>query len=235
MGHAHDPKIALSDNVPKPSGVTQSETDTEEVIGGVGQSPPVDGKRRRRAADSTDAVATFLTRRFGLAGGLAWLGLLAVGTLGEQIKTRWEVASEQMNTREVDNVRVVETASGLRYYDIRQGGGQAVTPGYLMVLHYKATADGVPVEDTYARGKPIVFLYGSRPFTGGLCKGVEEALAGMHAGGKRHVVVPPQLGFGAQGYVLRPTEHVPDKQGVIPPGATLEYDLELLRVSIPPS
>lgn len=46
----------------------------------------------------------------------------------------------------------------------------------------RATADGQVFEDTRARGKPIVFLYGGRPFTGGLCKGVEEAMASMRAG-----------------------------------------------------
>ena len=46
----------------------------------------------------------------------------------------------------------------------------------------RATADDQIFEDTGARGKPIVFLYGGRPFTGGLCKGVEEAMASMRAG-----------------------------------------------------
>ncbi len=56
-----------------------------------------------------------------------------------------------------------------------------------------------------------------------------------HAGGKRVVVIPPELGFGANGAVLRPTDHVPDKSGQIPGGATLEYQLELVQVSIPPN
>lgn len=60
-------------------------------------------------------------------------------------------------------------------------------------------------------------------------------MSSMKAGGKRIIIVPPQLGFGDKGFMLRPTEHVPDKQGIIPPGATLEYELELVRVSIPPS
>lgn len=90
-------------------------------------------------------------------------------------------------------------------------------------------------EDTKSRGKPIVFLYGSRPFTGGLCSGAELALSTMKAGGKRKVVIPANLGFGESGTTLRPTEHVPEKQGVVPPGAELEYELELIRVSIPPS
>jgi hypothetical protein len=64
-------------------------------------SPQSATKRAVRKAESTDAVATFLTRRFGLAGGLAWLGFLAIGTLGEQIKTRLEVANEEAGTKEV--------------------------------------------------------------------------------------------------------------------------------------
>ena len=48
-------------------------------------------------------------------------------------------------------------------------------------------------------------------------------------------IVPPQVGFGKQGAVLRPTEHVPEKQGSIPGDAELEYDLELVRVSVPPT
>lgn len=83
--------------------------------------------------------------------------------------------------------------------------------------------------------QPIVFTFGSRPFTGGMCRGTEIALADMRAGGRRLVVVPPELGFGPEGNVLRSTRHVGDKQGVIPPNATLEYELELVRVSIPPS
>ena len=59
--------------------------------------------------------------------------------------------------------------------------------------------------------------------------------AACAAGGVRKVTVPPELGFGESGYVLRPTEHVPEKQGLVPPGATLEYELSVLRVSIPPS
>ena len=66
-------------------------------------------------------------------------------------------------------------------------------------------------------------------------EGVEEALATMRAGGRRTVRVPPAQGFGDAGATLRPTEHVPDKRGEVPPGATLEYELELLRVSVPPS
>jgi len=57
----------------------------------------------------------------------------------------------------------------------------------------------------------------------------------MKAGGRRLISVPADQGFGDKGAMLRPTEHVPDKQGLVPPGAALEYEITLERVSIPPS
>jgi FKBP-type peptidyl-prolyl cis-trans isomerase len=64
---------------------------------------------------------------------------------------------------------------------------------------------------------------------------VEQALSTMKAGGRRLISVPADQGFGDKGAMLRPTEHVPDKQGLVPPGAALEYEITLERVSIPPS
>ena len=191
-------------------------------------------------------------------------------------------------------------SNGLKYKDIRIGGGAPVQKGFLTVLHFRrvhpfrplicsnlspssqnnsqvdcktclafrklsgvcsGSANGQVFEDTKQRGKPIVYFYGSRPFTGGLCEGVELGLQGMRAGddetvhrslpqskgvhdqvfcfagGIRKVTIPPELGFGQKGISLRGTEHVPDKeqQGDVPPNAVLEYTLELVRVSIPPS
>lgn len=199
---------------------------------------PVDsteGKKKVRKAESTDPVASFLSRRFGIAGGLAWLGFLAVGSIGEQVKTRMEYAEEQAGIREVTDVKEVVLPSGVRYTDTRIGGGQLPQKGYLAVLHFVAKANGEVFEDTYARGKPIVLRFGGRPFVAGLCLGAEQALTTMKAGGKRTVIVPPELGFGEEGGVVHPTEHAPEKRGIIPGNATLEYAIELLRISIPPS
>ncbi|GAX80768.1 hypothetical protein CEUSTIGMA_g8203.t1 [Chlamydomonas eustigma] len=193
--------------------------------------------KAKRQADSTDAISSFLTRRFGIAGGLAWLGFLAVGSLGKQLKTRWEVAEAEKGTQEVTSTAQVEITlpSGVRYTDLRVGGGQSPPRGYLVVVDYVGKANGIVFEDTKLRGKPIVYFFGGRPFTAGMCEGTEQVLATMKAGGKRRVYVPASLGFGSQGAVLRPTEHVPDKQGVVPPNSDLEYEIELVRVSIPPS
>jgi FKBP-type peptidyl-prolyl cis-trans isomerase len=194
------------------------------------------GKGKKRQAESTDFMATFLTRRFGIAGGLAWLGVLTFGVVSEQVKTRIEVAEEEKNARDVTSAKEVRTRSGLVYQDLRIGGGQSPAKGLLVVLNFKlSTLEGEEIDNTYTRGKPIVFYAGRRPFTGGLCAGVEEGIATMRAGGKRRLVVPPELGFGAEGGFISPTLHVEDKKGVVPPNATLVYEIELVRVSIPPS
>ena len=67
------------------------------------QAQPQPAARPKRAggADSTDWVASSLTRRFGIGSGLAWAGLLAVGVVSEQLKTRFEVAQQQANTKSV--------------------------------------------------------------------------------------------------------------------------------------
>jgi hypothetical protein len=87
-------------------------------------------------------VATQLTRRFGIFGGLAWVGVLAFGVISEQLKTRQEVAAEEANTLDVANGGEVVTPEGLRYTDLRVGGGGGVIKGYLIILDYKAYANG---------------------------------------------------------------------------------------------
>jgi len=182
-------------------------------------------------------VSAALTRRFGLAGGLAWVGILTFGVVAEQTKTRLEVANETKNTKEATDAKEVVLGNGLRVLDLKVGGGQRPFNGALVLLNYRGIVrdTGEVFEDTFARGKPIVYSYGSRPFTGGLCKGVELGLADMRNGGRRKIIVPPDLGFGTEGFALQGTRHVEDKKGRIPPNATLEYEVELLRVSIAPS
>lgn len=102
----------------------------------------VDVKRRSksaRQASSTDAVASFLTRRFGLAGGLAWLGILTFGVVSEQLKTRGEVDAAQNGGRDVANAVEVTTPSGLRVTDTRLGGGDAPRRGDLVAIDVRVT------------------------------------------------------------------------------------------------
>ena len=201
---------------------------------------PQQPRKPQRQADSTDAISSALTRRFGLAGGLAWLGFLTFGVVSEQIKTRLEVAAEERDTKSVAQ-RTLEKIPGttITYTDEKIGGGARPQQGDLVVLNLKgyAIVDGEMqlFVDTSDTGKPIVLVYKSRPFTAGNSLGVELALEDMRAGGRRHVNVPSQYGFAEKSTSLKPSRHVPDKASVVPPNADLEYDLELLRVSIPPS
>ncbi|KAK4799733.1 hypothetical protein SAY86_025098 [Trapa natans] len=182
-------------------------------------------------AESTDWVATSLTRRFGLGAGLAWAAFLAFGVVSEQIKTRFEVSQEEANTRNVEEEQEVVLPNGIRYYDLRVGGGSSPRPGDLVVIDLKGAVEGtgqVFVDTFQADKKPLALVMESRPYTRGVCEGIEYVLRSMKAGGKRRVVVPPNLGFGEKGSDLG--------NGLqIPPSATLEYIVQVDKVSIAPA
>ncbi|KAJ6816824.1 peptidyl-prolyl cis-trans isomerase FKBP17-2, chloroplastic [Iris pallida] len=186
----------------------------------------------KTAADSTDWIASSLTRRFGLGAGLAWVGFLAVGVVSEQIKTRLEVSRQEANTKNVDQMEEVQLPNGIRYYEMRVGGGATPRTGDLVVIDLKGTVignDGGEFVNTFADGeRPLALVMGSRPYTKGMCEGVEYVLRSMRAGGKRTVVVPPELAFGDEGADLG--------SGIrIPPAATLEFVVQVDRVSIAPA
>ena len=105
-----------------------------------------------------------MSRRFGLAGGLAWVGVLTFGVVSEQLKTRAEVAREASGSADVADAQEVVTPSGLRYTDLRRGGGE--TPpqrGYLLAADVRVTlgaADGPVLFDTAATQRPLAFFFG---------------------------------------------------------------------------
>lgn len=76
--------------------------------------------------------------------------------------------------------------------------------------------------------KPLALVVGSKPYTKGLCQGIDYVLRSMKAGGKRRVIVPPSLGYGEGGAEL-------ESGFQIPPNASLEYIVEINRVSIAPA
>ncbi|KAI3454932.1 hypothetical protein Pfo_011595 [Paulownia fortunei] len=171
----------------------------------------------KTTAESTDWIASTLTRRFGIGAGLAWVGFLAVGVVSEQIKTRLEVSQQEASTR---------------YYELRVGGGASPRPGDLVVINVKGSVQGsgqVFVDTFWGdKKKALALVMGSRPYSKGICEGVEYVLRNMKAGGKRRVIIPPSLGFGEEGADLG--------EGVqIPPLATLEYVIEVDKVSIAPA
>lgn len=108
----------------------------------------------------------------------------------------------------------VTTASGLQYKDIVVGDGEAAVAGKTVVVHYTGwLLDGAKFDSSVDRGTPFEFPLGA----GRVIKGWEEGVSGMNIGGKRELIIPPDLGYGAQG-----------AGGVIPPNATLKFEVELL-------
>jgi FKBP-type peptidyl-prolyl cis-trans isomerase len=79
-----------------------------------------------------------------------------------------------------------------------------------------------------------VFIFKSRPLTGGMTAGLEEVLARMKAGGRCLCEVPASLGFGDKPYSFESTRHAQDKAGTVPASSTLYYEVELQRVSVAP-
>jgi len=112
---------------------------------------------------------------------------------------------------------VVTTESGLRYVDIRQGDGRKPKKGETVVVHYTGTlADGTKFDSSRDRDRPFSFQLGE----GQVIPGWEEGISTMKVGGRRQLIIPPELGYGQRG-----------AGGVIPPNATLIFDVELLDIS----
>ena len=108
------------------------------------------------------------------------------------------------------------TPSGLQYDDEVIGDGAEATPGRSVRVHYTGwLTDGTKFDSSQDRGQPFDFHLGA----GRVIKGWDEGVAGMKVGGKRKLTIPPDLGYGARG-----------AGGVIPPNATLVFDVELLAV-----
>ena len=108
------------------------------------------------------------------------------------------------------------TASGLQYEDAVVGTGASPTKGKSVTVHYTGTLkDGKKFDSSLDRGKPFQFNIG----IGQVIAGWDEGVATMKVGGKRKLVIPANLGYGARGAA-----------GVIPPNAELHFDVELLGV-----
>lgn len=105
------------------------------------------------------------------------------------------------------------TASGLQIIDIEVGGGDDVAAGATVTVHYTGwLEDGTVFDSSVARGEPATFSLA------GVITGWEEGIPGMKEGGKRRLIVPPDLAYADQG----------SQDGSVPPGATLTFDVEVL-------
>src|SRR5436853_4321823 len=116
--------------------------------------------------------------------------------------------------------KTMTTASGLQITDIKAGTGATPKPGQTCVMHYTGWlyqngAKGQKFDSSLDRGQPFEFPIGVKR----VIAGWDEGVASMKVGGKRTLIIPPELGYGGRG-----------AGGVIPPNATLMFDVELLAV-----
>ncbi|MBI3965396.1 MAG: FKBP-type peptidyl-prolyl cis-trans isomerase [Chloroflexi bacterium] len=110
----------------------------------------------------------------------------------------------------------VKTPSGLEYEDVVVGTGEEARAGRTVSVHYTGRlTNGTKFDSSVDRGQPFEFPLGA----GRVIRGWDEGVAGMKVGGKRKLTIPPDLGYGARG-----------AGNVIPPNATLVFDVELLAV-----
>lgn len=110
--------------------------------------------------------------------------------------------------------------SGLQYEDTVHGDGEVASAGHQVTVHYTGWlyqdgAQGAKFDSSKDRGDPFAFRLGA----GQVIQGWDEGVAGMKVGGARTLIIPAGLGYGARG-----------AGGVIPPNATLKFDVELLGV-----
>ena len=113
------------------------------------------------------------------------------------------------------------TATGLQYEDTVEGSGDLASKGKSVTVHYTGwlynnDTQGAKFDSSKDRNDPFVFSLGA----GMVIRGWDEGVAGMKVGGKRTLIIPASLGYGARG-----------AGGVIPPNATLKFDVELLGVA----
>ncbi len=110
----------------------------------------------------------------------------------------------------------VATESGLKYIDLKVGDGASPEAGKMVTVHYTGWLEnGTKFDSSVDRGQPFVFPIGM----GRVIRGWDEGVMSMKIGGKRKLIIPAELGYGARG-----------AGGVIPPNATLIFEVELLGI-----
>ena len=164
----------------------------------------------------TEAIAANLTAPDATVTAEPQIAQAAEDLTAEE-ETMSEEMSEEMTGEEASTeATLTTTESGLQYEDIVEGTGAMPQSGQRVTVHYTGTLeDGTKFDSSRDRNRPFSFTIG----VGQVIKGWDEGVASMRVGGQRNLIIPPELGYGARG-----------AGGVIPPDATLLFDVELLRI-----
>ncbi|HEY7424708.1 MAG TPA: FKBP-type peptidyl-prolyl cis-trans isomerase [Gemmataceae bacterium] len=113
-------------------------------------------------------------------------------------------------------IGLIATRSGLKYQDLKVGNGRIAQRGAVAEVHYTGYfSNGKKFDSSRDRKQPFSFKLGG----GMVIKGWDEGVTGMKVGGKRKLIIPPELGYGARG-----------AGGIVPPNTTLIFEVELLNV-----
>ncbi len=153
--------------------------------------------------------------------GLLLLLLNLVKPNNQMIASSDSVIAQNFTTEDktstMDISKAIATPSGLKYIDAQEGEGSSPQTGQKVTVHYVGTLEnGHKFDSSRDRKEPFSFQIG----VGQVIKGWDEGVATMKVGGRRTLIIPPDLGYGARG-----------AGGVIPPNATLLFDVELLAIN----
>jgi len=165
-------------------------------------------RARRRAAQQRNA------RILIIAIAVVVLALIAFFAYQSFAK---KSTTSAISTPYTGETSMTTTASGLKYRDLVVGTGPAAQPGDVVRVNYTGwLEDGTKFDSSYDRGQPFQFGLGQ----GQVIKGWDEGVVGMQVGGKRRLVIPPDLGYGPQG-----------AGNLIPPNSILIFEVELLAIA----
>lgn len=170
----------------------------------------------------------------GVAAGLAvvalffWYGVPGAGTATPQLGAQQTGTADQLQavksmleSSNPSEAQFTEPVPGLKVAETTLGTGLEVQAGKSVSVHYIGhLQDGTQFDSSIERGQPLTFIYGQ----GQLISGFEAGIAGAKVGSIRKIVIPPSLGYGAEGVKL------PDGTVVIPENATLTFDVEIVAV-----